>query len=154
LYPVLFHLGNFTVTGYAAMVDFGLVAGAIVVGGVRLLDRIGVDDPVGAVPVHGLHGIWGTVAVGLFATPKLVETVGIAGMGPGLLYGGGLGQLGTQVLGVACGGLFSLVVMGGVFLAIKRTVGLRVSREEELRGLDIGEHGIESYAGFQIFVTE
>lgn len=152
--------GLVAITAPCAFVDpwaaivIGLVAGAIVVGGVRLLDLVHVDDPVGAVPVHGLNGIWGTLAVGIFATPKLVEAVGIANMGPGLLYGGGLAQLGTQALGVACGGLFSLGVMGAVFLAIKRTVGLRVSREEELRGLDIGEHGIESYAGFQIFVTE
>ena len=72
----------------------------------------------------------------------------------GLFYGGGVGQLGVQALGVLTASLFVLAVMGIVFFAIKKTIGLRVGRHEELRGLDIGEHGMESYAGFQIFVTE
>ncbi len=126
----------------AAAIAIGAVGGVLVVFGVALLDKIHVDDPVGAVAVHGMNGIWGTLAVGLFATKG------------GLFYGGGFAQLGIQALGTfACAG-FVLVAMGGVFLLIKATVGLRVSKEEELRGLDIGEHGMESYAGFQIFVTE
>jgi Amt family ammonium transporter len=131
-----------------AAVVIGLVAGVIVVLGVRLLDRIRVDDPVGAVPVHGMNGIWGTLAVGLFGQ----EALGLAG--DGLLYGGGFAQLATQALGTFAVTAFVIVTMGGVFLAIRHTVGLRVSRAEELRGLDIGEHGMESYAGFQIFATE
>jgi Amt family ammonium transporter len=132
----------------AASIAIGAVAGGIVVGGVRLLDRLGVDDPVGAVPVHGFNGIWGTLAVGLWGR----QSLGLAR--DGLLHGGGWSQLGLQALGTFCGAAFSLAAMGLVFLAIKKTVGLRVSRAEELRGLDIGEHGMESYGGFQVFVTE
>jgi len=109
---------------------------------VAALDRIHVDDPVEAVPVHGINGIWSTLAVGLFHTHS------------GLVYGGGLRQLAIQALGALCCSALALVSMGAVFFAIKKTVGLRVSREEELRGLDISEHGMESYWGFQIFVTE
>ena len=131
-----------------AAIAIGAIGCVIVVFGVALLDKIKVDDPVGAIPVHGFNGIWGTLAVGLFGKSSL----GLAG--DGLFYGGGLSQLGVQALGTfVCAG-FALVAMGSVFLLIKKTVGLRVSREEELRGLDIGEHGMESYAGFQIFVTE
>ncbi len=129
------------VTPAAALV-IGAVGGVLVVFGVRLLDMIRVDDPVGAVPVHGMNGLWGTLAVGLFHTES------------GLLNGGGWGQLGVQALGTFSGALFSVAAMGTVFLLIKYTVGLRVGRAEELRGLDIGEHGMESYAGFQVFVTE
>ena len=132
-----------------AAIAIGVVAGIIVVAGVALLDKIRVDDPVGAVPVHGMNGLWGTIAVGLFARGDLVG----GAMTPGLFYGGGLRQLGVQALGTFAGAGFSLAAMGLVFLAIKYTVGLRVSRDEELRGLDIGEHGMESYAGFQIFTT-
>ncbi len=133
---------------WAAMV-IGFIAGAIVVAGVWLLDRIHVDDPVGAVPVHGMNGIWGTIAVGLFATPERIWD----NMSPGLFYGGGASQLGIQVLGTFSGALFAIVAMGLVFLAIRSTIGLRVTRAEELRGLDIGEHGMEAYADFQIFTT-
>ncbi len=146
--------GLVAITAGCAFVDpwaaivIGGIGGVVVVYGVSLLDKIRVDDPVGAVSVHGINGIWGTLAVGIFGK----ESLGVAS--DGLLYGGGLGQLGIQALGTfACAG-FALVAMGLVFFAIKSTVGLRVSREEELRGLDIGEHGMESYAGFQIFTTE
>ena len=146
--------GLVAVTAPCAFIDpwaaicIGAVGGVVVVFGVWLLDKIRVDDPVGAVSVHGMNGIWGTLAVGIFGK----ESLGLAS--DGLLYGGGFKQLGIQALGTfACAG-FALVAMGLVFLLIKSTVGLRVSREEELRGLDIGEHGMESYAGFQVFVTE
>ncbi|MGD2175880.1 MAG: ammonium transporter [Candidatus Brocadiaceae bacterium] len=132
----------------AAALAIGVVAGAIVVLGVALLDRIGVDDPVGAVPVHGMNGIWGTLAVGIWGR----EALGLARNG--LLHGGGLTQLGIQALGAVTVSLFALATMGIVFYLIDRTVGLRVSREEEMRGLDIGEHGMEAYAGFQIFTTQ
>ncbi|MBN2582279.1 MAG: ammonium transporter, partial [Planctomycetes bacterium] len=137
------------VEGWAAIL-IGLIGGVIVVFGVGFLDRIKVDDPVGAVPVHGMNGIWGTLAVGLFASPAVSGDGGPVG----LFYGGGLHQLGVQALGGFSGALFSLLVMGLVFLLIKKTIGLRVSEEEELKGLDIGEHGLEAYSGFQIFTTE
>lgn len=133
-----------------AAVAIGLIGGVIVVFGVRLLDRLGVDDPVGAVPVHGMNGLWGTLAVGLFASPAVGGDAGPEG----LFYGGGLHQLGVQTLGGLAGAAFSLTVMGLVFLVLKHTMGLRVGHEEELKGLDIGEHGLEAYSGFQIFTTE
>jgi ammonium transporter, Amt family len=135
------------ISPWAAIV-IGLIAGVIVVLGALLLDRIHVDDPVGAVPVHGMNGIWGTLCVGIFGQKSL----GLAN--DGLLYGGGLKQLGIQALGVFTVAAFVVVVMGLTFLAIKETIGLRVPQAEELRGLDIGEHGMEAYAGFQIFVTQ
>jgi len=130
-----------------AAIAIGAVGGVIVVLGVRLLDRIGVDDPVGAVPVHGMNGLWGTLAVGLWGQ----EALGLAR--DGLLHGGGWSQLGVQALGCLTASLFAMAVMVVVFVVIKKTVGLRVSRDEELRGLDIGEHGMEAYSGFQIFTT-
>lgn len=126
----------------------GAVGGAIVVFGVILLDKLKIDDPVGAAPVHGLNGIWGTLAVGLFGQKSL----GLAY--DGLFYGGGLVQLGIQAIGVISVVVFVLAAMGGVFELIDLTVGLRVSRDEELKGLDIGEHGMESYSGFQIFTVQ
>ena len=135
------------VSPWAAMV-IGAVGGVVVVFGVSLLDRIGVDDPVGAVAVHGMNGIWGTLSVGIFGQRFL----GLAR--DGLLYGGGFTQLGVQLVGTLAVSLFAIGSMGLVFLLIKRTVGLRVSPAEEVRGLDVGEHGMESYSGFQIFVTQ
>ncbi|MFW6180509.1 MAG: ammonium transporter [Spirochaetota bacterium] len=132
----------------------GLAAGVLVVLSVQLLDKVlRIDDPVGAVSVHGVCGAFGTLAVGLFADARYAEAAGL-GRVQGLLFGGGAGLLGTQALGV-------LAVFGWVFAAslalfslIRVTVGLRVSPEEELRGLDIDEHGIESYSGFQVFITQ
>jgi len=125
----------------AAALAIGAVGGVIVVLGTLLLDRLRIDDPVGAFPVHGMNGIWGTLSIGLFATDG------------GLFYGGGAGLLGVQALGTFAVAGFVTVTMGLVFASIKYTVGLRVSKEEELRGLDITEHGMEAYAGFQIFST-
>ena len=146
--------GLVAVTAPCAFVDpwaaiiIGAVGGVIVVFGVVLLDKLRIDDPVGAVPVHGLNGIWGTLAFGLFGQ----KVLGLANNG--LFYGGGFAQLGIQVLGVGSVILFVLRAMGIVFKLIDMTIGLRVSREEELRGLDIGEHGMESYSGFQVFTTQ
>jgi len=123
------------------------VSGVVVGAWGALRDRIGVDDPVGAIPVHGMNGLWGTLAVGLWGQ----KSYGLAN--DGLFHGGGLAQLGVQALGTVTVDLFVIAVMGVVFLAIKHTMGLRVSPEEEMRGLDIGEHGMESYAGFQVFTT-
>ena len=131
-----------------AAILIGGIAGVIVILGVIVLDRFRIDDPVGAVPVHGLNGIWGTLAVGLFGQKAL----GLAS--DGLFYGGGLKQLGIQALGVLSVVTFILLSMGVVFMLINKFVGLRVTREEELKGLDIGEHGMESYSGFEIFTTQ
>ena len=139
--------GGCAVVSPVAAMTIGAIAGAIVVLGVILLDKIGVDDPVGAVPVHGMNGVWGTLAVGLWGRKALGATW------DGLFSGGGLAQLGVQALGAFTVVAFAMATMAVVFFLIKKTVGLRVSREEELRGLDIGEHGMESYAGFQVFTT-
>jgi len=132
---------------WAALV-IGGIGGVVVVLGVILLDKLRVDDPVGAVPVHGLNGIWGTLSIGLFGQKAL----GLAS--DGLFYGGGIKQLAIQALGTVSVIGFVLLSMGIVFKLIDMTIGLRVSRDEELKGLDIGEHGMESYAGFQVFTTE
>ena len=131
---------------WAAMV-IGIVSGYIVVRGVELLDSLHIDDPVGAVPVHGICGVWGTLAVGIFGK----ESLGLAH--EGLIYSGNPTQLGIQLVGSVATVAFVVISMGIVFKLIDATIGLRVSREEELRGLDIGEHGMEAYAGFQVFTT-
>jgi Amt family ammonium transporter len=131
-----------------AAIAIGTIGGVIVVLGVILLDKLQIDDPVGAVPVHGMNGFWGTIAIGLFGK----ESLGLAYNG--LFYGGGLKQLGIQLLGVLSVIIFIVISMSIVFKLINVTIGLRVSREEELKGLDIGEHGMEAYGGFQIFTTE
>ncbi|MEE0913987.1 MAG: ammonium transporter [Ruminococcus sp.] len=131
----------------------GSVAGLLVVFGVWLLDhKLHIDDPVGAVAVHALNGIWGTLAVGLFATSSAPgysianasgETI------TGLFYGGGFELLGLQLLGVLSVAAWTAVAMTIVFFVIKKTVGLRATREEEIEGLDATEHGLPSaYAGF------
>ncbi|MFH1684356.1 MAG: ammonium transporter [Candidatus Margulisiibacteriota bacterium] len=132
---------------WAAMV-IGGIGGIIVVLGVIMLDKLKIDDPVGAFPVHGLNGVWGTLAIGIFGQKALGLSF------DGLIYGGGLTQLGIQLIGVVSAVLFVVVAMYGVFKLIDLTIGLRVTREEELRGLDIGEHGLEAYSGFQIFTTQ
>ncbi len=132
---------------WAAMV-IGGVGGAVVVFGVVLLDKLMVDDPVGAAPVHGLNGIWGILAIGLFGRSSL----GL--VRNGLFYSGGFRQLGIQAVGVTAVVIFVFITMGTIFKIIDSTIGLRVSREEELKGLDIGGHGMESYSGFQIFTTQ
>jgi Amt family ammonium transporter len=126
----------------------GAVAGLLVVFGVWFCDHvIHVDDPVGAVAVHCLNGIWGTFAVGLFATTSVPGNDEITG----LFYGGGFHQLGIQALGFVTVAAWTVVTMTLVFLAIKKTIGLRASEDEEITGLDPTEHGLESaYAGFTI----
>ena len=109
-----------------------------------------VDDPVGAVAVHMLNGIWGTIAVGLFAT-ETAPGFSVAGIGEGLFYGGGFTQLGKQLGGMLITALWAVVTIYLAFLIIKKTIGLRVSEEEEITGLDTVEHGLPSaYAGFAI----
>jgi len=118
----------------------GAVAGVIVVFAVAFFDRIKVDDPVGAVAVHGVCGAWGAIAVGLFATED-VEGF----WQQGLFFGGGADQLIDQVVGVVAIAAFVGVAMTIIFLGIKHTVGLRVSETEEIEGLDIHEHGYPGY---------
>jgi len=131
-----------------AAIAIGAIAGVVVVLGLLMFDRLQIDDPVGAISVHGLCGIWGTLAVGLWG----LESLGAPG--DGLFVGGGLRVLGVQALGtVVCLGFVALT-MWVAFKLIDLTSGLRVSRDAEFRGLDVCEHGMESYAGFQIFVTE
>ncbi len=122
----------------------GAIAGAIVVFGVLLLDRVHLDDPVGALAVHGMGGIFGTLAVGLFAQ----DSVAPGTTGDGLFFGGGLGLLGSQALGVLAVGAFVFGVSLVTWLAIKATMGVRVSEEEEIEGLDVGEHGNRAYPDF------
>ena len=123
----------------------GLVAGFLVVLAVEFFDNVAkIDDPVGAVSVHMVNGIWGTLAVGLFSN-------GGDGVGAGLFYGGGFTQLGVQALGVVSVAAYVLVVMFVVFKLTDKTVGLRVPAQIEIDGLDIHEHGLASaYSGFAI----
>jgi Amt family ammonium transporter len=116
----------------------GIISGFVVVFGVEFVDKkLRVDDPVGAVAVHGFSGAVGTICVGLFAVDG------------GLLYGGGASMLGTQALGVLTVAAWVLGTMAVVFFLLKKTIGLRVSETEEVEGLDIHEHGLESgYADF------
>ena len=150
------------VTDAFGAIVIGGVAGVLVVFGVWLLDyKLHIDDPVGAVAVHCLNGIWGTIAVGLFATdtaPAFARGVGdgvtyganqIAAVG--LFYGGGFKQLGLQLLGFVTLAAWTTITITIAFLVIKTTVGLRVSEEEEIVGLDSCEHGLASaYSGFSI----
>ena len=119
----------------------GIVAGILVVIAVEFVDsKLKVDDPVGAVAVHMCNGIWGTLAVGIFS--KDASSLG-------LLYGGGFVQLGKQALGILCIGVYTAALMSLIFFVIKKTIGLRASKEEEVKGLDLTEHGLaSSYADF------
>ncbi len=130
------------VENWAAIV-IGAICGAAVVFAVLFFDRIKIDDPVGAVSVHAVCGSIGTLLVGLFASPRLVEAAGVGR--PGLFYGGGAAQLGVQAIGVASVFIWVVVASLVIFGTIKATIGLRVSPEEELEGLDIGEHGMFGY---------
>lgn len=137
----------------AISVLIGLVAGVLVVLGVLFFDRIKIDDPVGATSVHLLNGVFGTLCVGLFAHPDRIGRAGNDAATAGLFYGGGVGQLITQLIGVlACAG-YVLAVSLVAWIILKAVVGIRVSPEEEIEGLDYGEHGNEAYHGFQ-FILE
>ena len=143
------------VTDCFGAICIGFVSGLLVCFGVWLLDyKLHVDDPVGAVAVHMMNGIWGTIAVGLFATSSApgyaIALEGGSIKGEGLFYGGGFTQLGLQLLGFVSVAAWAVVCMVIVFTVIKATIGLRASKEEEIRGLDIMEHGLSSaYAGFE-----
>ena len=131
-------------------VIIGLFAGVIVVFSVNFIDKVlKIDDPVGAISVHGVNGAWGTFSVGLFAQASYGKATG-AGAVNGLFFGGGFHQLLIQIIGIVAVAAWVFVTVGLLFFIIKKTIGLRVSREEELMGLDIEEHGMEAYSGFQI----
>lgn len=117
------------VVSISESIYIGIIAGALVYGSVLLLDKLKLDDPVGAVSVHLTCGIWGTLAAGIFGTDKSFV---------------------SQLIGVGAIGAFSFISALILFLIAKFTVGIRVSEEEELKGLDLGEHGQEAYSGFQI----
>ena len=129
----------------------GIVGGLLVCFGVWFLDhKLRIDDPVGAVAVHMLNGIWGTLAVGLFATDTS-PAMKTAGIQNGLFYGGGFEQLKLQFIGFVSVAGWAVVTMVVTFLVIKKVFGLRVSREEEIIGLDSTEHGLPTaYGGFQL----
>ena len=139
------------VTDAFGAVVIGFVAGLLVCFGVWLLDeKLRIDDPVGAVAVHMMNGIWGTFAVGLFAT-ETAPGFAVAGIEEGLFYGGGFHQLWLQCVGIVSVAVWATVTITITFAVIKATIGLRVSEEEEILGLDSTEHGLPSaYAGFSL----
>ncbi len=143
------------VTDAFGAIVIGAVSGLLVCFGVWLLDyKLHIDDPVGAVAVHMLNGIWGTLAVGLFATdtaPGYSITNAAGKTLTGLFYGGGFELMGLQLLGFGAVACWTALTMTCVFLLIKKIFGLRVTREEEMLGLDSTEHGMPSaYAGFSM----
>ena len=138
------------ITGSCAYVSIlssliiGAVAGVIVVAAVLFFDRIHIDDPVGATSVHLCCGIFGTLCVGLFAQEGVTSLSKVNG----LFFGGGAGLLGVEALGIVAVGGFTFASSAIVWLVLKKTMGIRVSQEEELMGLDIGEHGNQAYPDF------
>jgi Amt family ammonium transporter len=153
--------GLVAITAPCANVDalgaliIGLVAGIWVVVAVEVLDqKIKIDDPVGAVAVHGANGLWGALAAGLFANPNVPGGDGSPTGVAGLFYGGGFSQLGVQILGVLAIAAWTAVTMFLAFKLIKKTVGLRVEPATEIAGLDGPEHGLSSAYGGFMFVPE
>ena len=135
------------VAPWAAIV-IGFFAGVIVVVGVLAVERIGIDDPIGAVAAHGMSGVWGTLALGFFTVPKLAEQLDW-GTG-GLFYGGGLHQLGIQALGLVAVGAFTFSASFLILWIFKVTIGIRTEPEVEEAGLDVSEHGMWGYPEFYI----
>jgi Amt family ammonium transporter len=130
----------------------GIIAGILVVVAVMSFDKLHVDDPVGATSVHLVNGIFGTLAVGLFADPTVSPAASV--VKPGLLVGGGMTQLMPQIYAVLATGAYVLPISLIAFFILKQIVGLRVTREEELEGLDYGEHGNVAYPDFRPAETE
>ncbi|MFL6017121.1 MAG: ammonium transporter, partial [Gaiellaceae bacterium] len=135
------------VAPWAAIV-IGLVSGAIVVFGVLLVERLGIDDPVGAVAAHGMSGVWGTLSLGFLAVPSLATRLD-TGQG-GLFYGGGFHQLGVQALGLVAVGAFTFSASFAVLWTFHKTIGIRTEPEVETAGLDVSEHGMWGYPEFYI----
>lgn len=123
----------------------GSIGGVLVVFAVGFFDKLKIDDPVGAVSVHLINGVWGTLALGLFSE---ADKFGSAGPKLGLLFGGGFDQLTPQIIGTVAVAAMTVVVTSIFWVILKFTVGIRVNEEEELLGLDISEHSMEAYAGF------
>ncbi|MGF1536249.1 MAG: ammonium transporter [Elainellaceae cyanobacterium] len=121
---------------FLGAVSIGVIGGIIVVFSVLFFDGIKVDDPVGALSVHLVNGVWGTLAVGLFDLEA------------GLFYGGGIGQIFAQMLGIMAIGAFVAAMSALIWLSLKLTLGIRVAKEEEILGLNVAEHGMEAYTGF------
>lgn len=124
----------------------GAVGGILTVVAVKVLDKLRIDDPVGAIPVHLTNGVFGTIAVGLFSVDKIT---GVA-TGNGLFNGGGFTLLAAQLKGIAAVGVYTFLLSLVFWLAIKAIMGLRVSEKEEMEGLDLGEHQQQAYAGFKM----
>ncbi len=135
------------VAPWAALV-IGVVSGAIAVVGVLAIERIGIDDPIGAVSVHGMAGVWGTLATGLFAVPALAKNLA-TGTG-GLVYTGSFHQLGVQALGIVAVGAFTFTLSFAILYALKKLWGIRVEDDVETSGLDVSEHGMWGYPEFYI----
>jgi ammonium transporter, Amt family len=128
----------------------GAIGGVLVVFAVQFFDKLKIDDPVGAIAVHLTNGVWGTLALGLFAVGPSTEANALYSVGPkaGLLMGGGFDQLWIQFLGTITVGGMTVLLSTIFWLALKATLGIRVTAEEEYEGLDISEHGMEAYPGF------
>jgi Amt family ammonium transporter len=131
-------------------VIIGLIAGFLVVVGVLFFDRVKLDDPVGALSVHLVNGVFGTLAVGLFADSSVAPVTGPAN---GLFFGGGFGQLWAQLVGVVAAAVYTFGIGIVSWVIIKAVMGLRVSEDEEIEGLDIGEHGNAAYPDFQMVAS-
>jgi len=130
-------------------VIIGAIGGVLVVYAVEFFDKVlHVDDPVGAISVHGVCGTWGTLSVGLFAQTAYGEASGVGAIN-GLFFGGGLHQFLTQLVGVVSVFAWVGVMAFTLFYTLKKTIGLRVSPQEEIEGLDLGEHDLASYPDFQ-----
>lgn len=130
------------VESWAAIV-IGFIAGLATMWTAYFIDRKGIDDPIYAFSVHGIAGIWGTLSTGFFASPRLVEKIGIGRAG--LLYGGGIEQLIVQFVGVMVSLLYVAVVSFIILWTIRKFWGIRVTQEEESLGLDVSEHGSYGY---------
>jgi Amt family ammonium transporter len=126
-----------------AAVLIGAIAGVLTYATSIYFEKKGIDDPIFAFSVHGVAGIWGTLSTGFFASPRLVEITGVGR--EGLFYGGGFTQLGVQILGVAAAAIYVAIVSYIILSALKATIGLRVTEEEEIIGLDVSEHGTYGY---------
>lgn len=144
--------GLVAITGSCAYVSvgssmiIGAIAGIIVVFSVLLFDKLKIDDPVGATSVHLVCGVFGTLCIGLFAQKGVTSLSTV----DGLFFGGGFRLLGVELLGVIAVGAFVFAASFGIWFALKKTVGIRVSLEEEIKGLDIGEHGNSAYPDFAL----
>jgi Amt family ammonium transporter len=141
--------GLVAITASCAFVDpwaavvIGLIAGVLVFASMKMFEKLKIDDPIYALSVHGVVGIWGTLSNGIFATPALVEKTGVGEAG--LIYSGSFSQLWTQFYGVVTSGLYAFVVSFILLLIIKSVIGLRVTEEQEIVGLDLSEHGVYGY---------